>query len=79
MTFIDDPNAIALYRMCTLRHALKLEIHGMTRRGRSAYSIIKSEFKLKGSKTSVLRQLSEICTLMIAKQEKDSGLSHQAN
>jgi hypothetical protein len=37
---------------------LKLEIHGMTRRGRSAYSIVKQELGLKGNKIRVYDQLS---------------------
>jgi hypothetical protein len=39
---------------------LKLEILGMTRRGRSAYSIIKQESGLRGSKISVYNQLSAL-------------------
>jgi hypothetical protein len=35
---------INLFRLLSLRSALKLEIVGMKRRGRSAYSIIKEEF-----------------------------------
>jgi len=34
-----------------------LEIAGMKRRGRSAYSIIKEEFGFKGNKQRVLKQL----------------------
>ncbi len=77
-TALDDPRLIAIYRMSTLRHALKLEIHGMRRKGRSAYAIIKAEFKLRGSRKEVLREFTEMCELVIEK-EKDSGLSHQAN
>ena len=44
-------------RMLTLKAALKLEIHGMKRHGRSAYSIIKEEYGFKGNKKSVLLQL----------------------
>jgi hypothetical protein len=39
---------------------LKLEILGMTRRGQSAYSIIKQETGLKGSKQKVYDQLEAI-------------------
>jgi len=46
--------------MRSLRGALKLEIAGMKRKGRSAYSIVKEEFKLKGNKQKVLEQLEEI-------------------
>ena len=49
-----------IIRLVTLRSALKLEILGMKRRGRSAYSIIKEEFNLKGSKQKVLLQLDKI-------------------
>ena len=48
--------AISGYRLLALKNALKLECKGMTRHGRSAYSIIKSEFGLHGSKQSVLAQ-----------------------
>jgi hypothetical protein len=42
-----------------LRSALSLEIMGMKRRGRSVYAIIKDEFGLRGSRQSVLTQLSQ--------------------
>ena len=57
MTILDTPEAINAYRLCALRGALKLEIQGMTRRGQSAYSIIKQEFGFKGNKQKVLEQL----------------------
>jgi hypothetical protein len=57
MTTLDTPEAINAYRLCALRGALKLEIQGMTRRGQSAYSIIKQEFGFKGNKQKVLEQL----------------------
>lgn len=44
-------------RMLALRSMLSLEIKGLTRRGRSAYSIIKEEFGFKGNKEKVLEQL----------------------
>ena len=59
---IDTPNEIELFRLCTLRSALKLEILGMSRRGRSVYSIVKEELGLKGSKKRVLEQLEEVIT-----------------
>ncbi len=52
-TVITGPG-IARFRLIALKGALKLEILGMKRRGRSAYSIIKQEFGLKGSRESVL-------------------------
>ena len=47
-------------RILTLRTALKLECQGLKMsRGRSVYSIVKSEFGFKGSKVKVLAQLNE--------------------
>jgi len=60
MRAYDDIQAINEFRMRSLRGALKLEIAGMKRKGRSAYSIVKEEFKLKGNKQKVLEQLEEI-------------------
>ncbi|MAH47139.1 hypothetical protein CMI37_15030 [Candidatus Pacearchaeota archaeon] len=57
---IEGKDNINMFRLITMKHALKLEIDGMTRRGRSVYSIIKDEFKLKGSKKKVLEQFSNI-------------------
>jgi len=54
---IDTPQAIDGFRVRTLRSALKLEVLGMSRRGRSVYSIVKEEFGFKGSKQKVLDQL----------------------
>ena len=59
---IDTPDGIELFRLCALRGALKLEVLGMTRRGRSVYSMVKVEFGLKGSKKRVLEQLEEVIT-----------------
>ena len=60
MNIIDKPEDIDLYSIVTKRSALALEMKGMKRRGRSAYSIIKEEFGLKGSKQKVFEQLTEI-------------------
>lgn len=55
---LDTPEAIAHYRLCTLKSALKLEVLGMKRsRGPSVFSIVKKEFGFKGTKESVLNQL----------------------
>lgn len=55
-------NNIDLYRMKVLKGALKLELLGMkAHRGRSAYSIIKSEFGLKGNKQKVFNQFEQLC------------------
>ena len=57
MTVITGPQ-IDAYRLLALRAMLKLELAGMTRRGRSAYAILKSEFGFRGSRASVLEQLN---------------------
>ena len=49
------------YRILTLKSALKLEISGIKMsRGRTAYSIIKSEFGFKGNKQKVLSQIESL-------------------
>jgi len=57
---LDNAEQIAQFRLNTLHKMLKLEILGMTRRGQSAYSIIKQETGLKGSKQKVYDQLTKI-------------------
>ena len=51
---------VDMARLLVLKSALKLEISGLRRRGRSAYSIIKSEFNLKGNKQKVYDQFVAI-------------------
>ena len=60
MIVIEQPNEIAMWRLCALKAALKLEVLGMKRRGRSVYMIVKEEFGFKGSKARVLEQLEEV-------------------
>jgi hypothetical protein len=59
MLTYDNPQAIEAFRMRSLRGALKLEILGMKRKGRSVYSIVKEEFGFKGNKQKVLEQLED--------------------
>lgn len=59
-TMLTTPEQISAARLITLRGALKLELLGMKRRGRSAYAIIKDEFGLKGNKQRVYDQFDEI-------------------
>jgi hypothetical protein len=59
-TLLTTPEEISGARLITLRGALKLELLGMKRRGRSAYSIIKEEFGLKGNKQKVYDQFDLI-------------------
>lgn len=58
---------IQFARMLTLKHALHLETMGMSRRGRSVYSIVKEEFGLKGSKQKVYDQF---CKMVDAEMEE---------
>lgn len=53
-------SGIGYMRMYTLSSMLGLEIKGMKRRGRSAYSIIKEEYGLKGNKQKVLDQFCDL-------------------
>ena len=54
---LDKPEDIKLFRLASLRSALKLEAIGMKGRGASVYSIVKKELGFKGSKKEVLKQL----------------------
>ena len=51
---------ISLFRLAALKSALKLEIAGMKRGGRSVYSIIKEEFGLRGNKRTVLADFEKL-------------------
>ena len=59
MIMITGANNIAHARLITLKYMLSLEIKGLKRRGRSAYSIIKSELGFHGNRERVLAQLTE--------------------
>jgi hypothetical protein len=60
MASILTGSQITDYRAKVLLSALSLECKGMRRNGPSAYSIVKKEYNLKGSKQSVHDQLSAI-------------------
>ncbi len=61
MTVVITGENIGRYRLMVLLSALKLEMLGIKRsRGRTAYSIIKSEFNLKGNRQSVYNQFKLI-------------------
>ena len=59
MSIVITGNKIPGARLITLKHMLHLEIKGMKRRGRSAYSIIKEELGFRGSRQRVHDQLEE--------------------
>lgn len=60
MIILDSPEQIDMFRFLSLKSALKLECLGMSRRGQSAYSIVKAEYGFKGNKKSVLEQMEQI-------------------
>jgi len=57
---LNTPSQIDAFRLLTLRGALRLEVMGMKRHGRSVYSIVKEEFDLKGNKQKVFDQFTKI-------------------
>jgi len=60
MQIIEGKENIEAYRLAVLEKALKLELIGLKGRGRSAYSVIKSEFGLKGNKQKVYDQFVKL-------------------
>jgi hypothetical protein len=58
MTTLSTPDQIATARLLTLRAMLVLECKGMKRsKAPSAYSILKRDYGLTGTRESVLKQL----------------------
>ena len=57
---INNPQDIISFRNKALLSGLKLEILGMKNSRTSAYSIIKKEFGLKGSKQKVYEQFKAL-------------------
>jgi hypothetical protein len=69
---IDTPGGIAFYRLAARKAALSLEVKGLSRGGRSAYSICKEVYGLKGSKASVLAQMEQLVEDAIANKHKEN-------
>ena len=57
-TILDTPDQIAMARLSALRGGLRLETKGLSRRGRSCYSLLK-DMGYKGSRAKVLEAVSE--------------------
>lgn len=72
MTVIDTPEGINYVQLVARKGALRLEMLGMRRRGRSAYSIIKSEYGLKGSRESVLAQMDTLIEKALAERSENA-------
>ena len=68
---ITNPEDIELYSIMAKRTALVLEMRGLKKRGRSAYSLIKEEFGLKGNRQKVFEQLGEIIETIKQMREGD--------
>lgn len=47
------------FQFLARKGALKLEIAGLKRRGRTAYSIVKEVYGYRGSRESVLKQMND--------------------
>ena len=75
MIIADTPYKIELYRLLTLKGALKLELKGIKHRGRTAYSILKEELYLKGSREKVLQQVNLLLDSMKTKNLKRKGIA----
>lgn len=71
---IEGDEGIQFFQMCARRGALKLELKGMTRRGRSAYSICKEVYGLKGSRQSVLEQMDALIEERIRAKRPPDGV-----
>jgi hypothetical protein len=54
---ISGERNIAMFRLLTLRSALKLECLGMKHSQGSVYALVKREFGFRGNKQRVLEQL----------------------
>jgi len=59
MTTIVGRGNIDNARLIALKHMLHLELRGMKRRGRSAYSIVREELGFRGNRQRVYDQLKE--------------------
>ena len=54
----DNPEKISLYRLKVLRSAMKLELLGMKRGGKSVFHIVRDEFGFKGNNNKVFEDFS---------------------
>lgn len=58
---VTGSGSIQLFRLMTLRSMLKLELSGLrVSKGRTAYSILKSELRLHGQRQAVLAQVDAL-------------------
>lgn len=58
MSALTTPEQIAMFRLATLRSALRLELRGMrVSRGRTAYAVLK-DMGYRGTRDAVLAQVT---------------------
>ena len=61
MSQVIEGDDVIMFAIIALESALPLEVKGMkVSSGRSAYSIVKDRYQLKGSKQRVLEQFNQI-------------------
>ena len=72
MTMLSTPEQIQGARLLTLRQALKLEMKGMRRTGKSAYSILR-EMGYSGTREEVLAQLDQQRDRLLGNTEQAAG------
>jgi hypothetical protein len=58
MTVYDSPEKISMYRLKVLRSAMKLELLGMKKKGRSVFHIVREEFGFSGNRAKVFEDFS---------------------
>ncbi len=58
------------FQLAARKGALALEIKGLKRRGRSAYSICKEVYGLKGSRQAVLDQMQKMVDNILVKNRR---------
>ena len=58
-------DAVSIFRLITIKHALKLETMGMKHSRGSVYAMVKREFNLHGNKQSVYDQFVTLSERLI--------------
>ena len=71
--YLTHPDDIALYRLITLRSALRLECAGMRAGKINAYAIVKRELGFKGNRARVFEQLDAYVDRCKAEREAATG------
>ncbi len=62
---LTQPADIAAFQFLARLGALKLEVKGLRRSGRSAYSIVREVYGYRGSKSAVVREMEAARDLML--------------